>query len=41
MLVGTCFTRSWQRQMPTHRAELPPLADTVDALATMLEPTAD
>ncbi|MBV9425137.1 MAG: TetR/AcrR family transcriptional regulator [Solirubrobacterales bacterium] len=41
MLVGTCFTRSSQRQMPTHRSELPALADIVDALVTLLRPTGE
>jgi AcrR family transcriptional regulator len=38
MFVATCFTRSSQRQMPTHRAQLPPLAEVAEALVTMLQP---
>ncbi len=38
LFVGTCLTRSYQRQIPTHRAQLPPLTDVVDALVRMLAP---
>jgi AcrR family transcriptional regulator len=38
LFIGACFLRASQRQMPTHRAELPSLEATVAVLDVLLSP---
>jgi len=40
MFVGSCFLRASQRQMPLHKVTLPPLADVITTLDTILRTTA-
>ena len=38
MFIGSCYTRSSQRQMPMADVELPPLEDVIGAMVAMLAP---
>jgi AcrR family transcriptional regulator len=38
MFIGSCYTRSSQRQMPLSDVELPPLEDVIEAMVALLAP---
>ena len=41
MFIGSCYTRSSQRQMPLPSAKLPPLEDIVEAIVALTRPATE